>query len=87
MEKRFVKNRDEVYWVEPDENMKPGIRRHTVENGYYLASYQLSGRDMHIVSLGSVTSCVVRHLEDNEIFVSIEDAQKRADELNEIRSK
>ena len=91
MKNRFVKEKDLVYWAEYDLD-SDGKYRHMVHYGYYLATYIAAypGRDdinYHIVSLGGVTSCVVRHLENDQVFHTKEEAQKRADVLNEIRDK
>lgn len=90
MKNRFVKVKDLVYWVEYDLD-NDGKHRFIVHYGYYLATYQSAYQDTttnyHIVSLGDITSCVVRHLEGGVTFHTKEEAQKRADELNEIRNK
>lgn len=91
MKNRFVKANDLVYWAECDLG-SDGKHRFVVHCGYYLATYIATypGRDdinYHIVSLGNITSCVVRHLEKHQIFHTKEEAQKRADELNEIQDK
>ena len=82
MSRRFVKEKDRVYWVE----LAPIDRRtfkYTVHSGYYLASYKCSDNTINLVSLGNISSCVVRHLRDYDIFNIPELAQQRADELNE----
>ena len=87
---RYVREKDLIYFVEYDLD-SDGKHWFVVHYGYYLATYQSAYQDIttnyHIVSLGDITSCVVRHLEDGVIFLTRENAQKRADELNEIRGK
>ena len=82
---RYVREKDLIYFVEYN------LDRFVVHCGYYLATYQSAYQDIttnyHIVSLGDIASCVVRHLKDEEIFLDRKNAQKRADELNEIRNK
>lgn len=86
MEKRYIKEKDFVYWVEYDLS-QANQYKYVVHSGYYLATYQCNDTDVHIVSLGNITSCVVRHLADNSIFTTKEEAQKKANKLNEIRNK
>ena len=90
MKNRFVKAKDLVYWVECDLD-SDGKHRFIVHYGYYLATYIAAYRDTtinyHIVSLGNITSCVVRHLEEDKIFHTKEEAQRKADDLNEIQDK
>lgn len=86
MKNRFVKVNDLVYWAEYDLD-SDGKHRFVVHYGYYLATYQAVTKNYHIVSLGDITSCVVRHLEGSAIFHTKEAAQKRANELNEIQDK
>ena len=81
MSKRFVKEKDRVYWAELAPTDKRTFK-YQVHSGYYLASYHFAGNIINIVSFGNVSSCVVRHLKDCEIFNTPELAQKRADELN-----
>ena len=71
--KRFVKTSDFVYWVECDgfNGNKP---IYSVHSGYYLASYYIGRIIKHIVSRNSVTSCVVVHLHDEEMFYKKEKA-------------
>lgn len=81
MNKRFVKVKDKVYWAE----LEPvGGRKlkYTVHEGYYLASYKTQDALVNVVSLGEVSSCVVRHLRDYDIFDTAEMAQQRANILN-----
>lgn len=67
IKERIVKATDEVYWAER------GIRGWEVNRGYYLASYYVAdGSLVHIVTLGSIGSCVIRHLK--EIYESKRDA-------------
>ena len=91
MKNRYVKANDLIYWVEYDLD-SDGKYRFIIHYGYYLATYISThpGDDdinKYIVTLGDITSCVVRHLDEDGIFLTKADAQKRADELNEIRSK
>lgn len=81
MSKRFVKEKDRVYWVELDQTDKRTFR-YTIHSGYYLASYKCVDDIINLISFGNISSCVVRHLKDCEIFNIPELAQKRADELN-----
>lgn len=81
MSKRFVKEKDLVYWAELEPTDKRTFR-YTVHSGYYLASYKWADDTINLISLGKISSCVVRHLKDCEIFNIPELAQKRADELN-----
>ena len=81
MSKRFVKVNEKVYWaeLEPVEGRK---LKYTVHEGYYLASYKTQDASINVISLGEVSSCVVRHLRDYDVFNIPELAQQRADELN-----
>lgn len=65
--KRFVKVSDFVYWVECD-GFEKGKPIYSVHSGYYLASYTIGKTTKHIVSRNSVTSCVVIHLKEDEMF-------------------
>jgi len=76
---------DKVYWAELAPSITTDLHttiKYIVHSGYYLASYLMIDTLIHIVSLGDVTSCVVRHLREDEIFYSEAEAQKHADELN-----
>lgn len=84
MNKRYIKNQDLVYWPEYDRDNTDGRFRYIVECGYYLATYECNNTDIHIVSYGSITSCVVRHLHDEMIFPTNEEALAKANELNSI---
>lgn len=83
--RRVVKISDFVYWVEIDhyeccnEERKPIYK---VCKGHYLASYAIGEMNKHIVSLNSITSCVVRHLDDDNIFYNEEKAYKVLKEKN-----
>lgn len=79
--KRFVKVSDLVYWVECDGY--DGYRKpiYSVHNGYYLASYTIGATTKNIVSRNSVTSCVVIHLREEEMFYSEEKAFEKLKEL------
>ena len=57
-----IKQSDLVYWVERENN------HYEVKSGYYLGTYSINNSHRNIVSLGSVTSCVVRHLYDEEVL-------------------
>ncbi len=86
MSKRFVREEDRVYWAELAPTDKRTFR-YQVHNGYYLASYKCADDTINLVSLGKISSCVVRHLKDYEIFNTPELAQKRADELNTVEER
>ena len=86
MENRFVKERDLIYWVEHDRDYDGRFRK-VVHKGYYLATYKFRDENIHIVTFGDITSCVIRHLKEDRIFLTKEEAQKRADELNAIRNE
>lgn len=78
---RLVKVYDDVYWNEVDhydDNGKPVYETHT---GYYLASYHLLNQLYHIVSLHNVTSCVVRHIKEQDLFTYREDAEAMLKEM------
>lgn len=81
---RYVREKDLIYWPEYSRNDMTGDFRYMVCSGYYLASYTCNDTVIHIVSLGNITSCVVRHLANNQVFLTEEMAQKKADELNII---
>ena len=87
---RFVKLADKVWWNEivgwkDKENPIREKPIYETFSGYYLASYMLGEKLYNIVSLNSITSCVVRHLEQKEIFYSEEKAIKKLKELNNER--
>lgn len=47
-----------VYWAEK------GIRGWEVESGYLLAEYTSNKKTRYIVTLGEITTCVVRHINE-----------------------
>ena len=75
---RLIKDTDKVYWAE----LINYPADYQVKHGYYLASYWGLDGIVHLVSLGDVTSCVVRHLKDDNVFISEQTAQQKADELS-----
>lgn len=83
---RYVGEKDLVYWVECNRDDVTGIFIYVVRSGYYLASYMCNDTAIHIVSLGNVIDCEVRHLSNNQLFITEEIAQKKANELNEIKT-
>ena len=83
MKIRYVKEDDLIYWVERGQN-GDGKWCYVVRQGYYLASHLFRNENVHIVTLGDITSTVTRHLSDDFIFLTEEEAQKKADELNII---
>jgi len=78
---RLIKNDDLVYWAEYSLDVDRQYK-YLVCSGYYLASYWLLGKLYHVVSAGNVSSCVVRHIKDGEIFSTEKEAQLAADVLN-----
>lgn len=79
--KRFVKIGDRVWWNEivGYKDKQNSIRQSPIYetfSGYYLASYTLGEKEVNIVSLNSITSCVVRHLSNEEMFFDEEKALK-----------
>lgn len=78
---RFVKVKDRVWWSEIVA-WKDDTPIYETFSGYYLASYMLGEKLYNIVSLNSITSCVVRHLTPSEMFYSEEKAIKKLKELN-----
>ena len=86
MNERYVKENDLVYWAEYSLT-NHRTYEYQVHCGYYLATYKCGKKAIHIVSLEDITSCVVRHLKDDGIFYTKEEAQKKADELNKLENK
>ncbi len=84
---RFVKLADRVWWNEIVgwKDKENSIRQKPIYatfSGYYLASYIVGEKQYNIVSLNSITSCVVRHLEQKELFYNEEKARLKLMELN-----
>ena len=77
--KRFVSLGDTVWWIEIN-GFCGSSPIYTIHTGYYLASYKLDGKTINIV-IRNITSLVVKHLYDNEIFYDEEQAKKRLREL------
>jgi len=80
--KRHIKRSDLVYWVEYDRDDE-GKFCYYPHKGYYLATYTLNDEEIDIVTLGSITSCVVRHLKSNELFSSKEEVEKYINSIGE----
>lgn len=86
MRLKVVETNDFVYWPEVGQ-CEDGKWKYRVCSGYYLATYYRKDSPVHIVTLGQVTSSVVRHLTPDDIFTSEVEAQKRADELNGLTGR
>ena len=70
--------RDKRYYIEFDYTDEQQVKHYKVESGIYLASYYYGDRLMHILLPypNGVTSCVVRHREDNLVFKTFEEANQ-----------
>jgi hypothetical protein len=80
MRERFIKVRDIVYWIDIDrytEN-KPVYK---VAKGYYLCSYAM-GTYSKCICTGSISSCVVRHVDPQYVFTSEAKANKMLEKMN-----
>lgn len=79
MTKHYITDHHLVYYLE--EEYLPSIKMAlpSINAGYYIASYRPEGpndKPMNIVTYGSVSSLVVRHLPDKSMFLTYEDAKK-----------
>lgn len=88
MKHRYVTEKDAVYWIEDEYDSRVGKLVPVVKSGYYLSSYKTTTLvpENHtviknIVSYGSITSCVVRHINDGNTYSSYLDAMDAATEL------
>ena len=81
MNTRMVQNSDIVFWNEVV-RYKDNKPVYETQKGYYLASYIIHDTAMHIVSCHEITSCVVRHIEDDKLFTDIESAVMACAKLN-----
>lgn len=80
MRERFIKVRDHVYWIDVD-HISYGKPVYKVAHGYYLCSYEFGSEIKHICT-GSVTSCVVRHVQDGFMFTNEAKAYKMLEKMN-----
>jgi hypothetical protein len=80
MRERFIKVRDIVYWIDVD-HISYGKPVYKVAHGYYLCSYEFSSEIKHICT-GSITSCVVRHVDPQYIFTNKAEANKIMEKMN-----
>lgn len=76
----FITTRDLVYWIEL-ERFIGDIPIYKIESGWYLGSYKFGTDIKHIVTK-SITSCVVRHVDQSKLFNSELEAAKAMDVLN-----
>lgn len=70
MKHRYVTAKDAVYWIEEDYDYNEGKLVPMVKEGYYLASYKTRLGIKHLISNGEITSCVVRHVDDGNMYDS-----------------
>lgn len=82
MKHRYVKVKDVVYWIEKDYDPKVREFVPMVKMGYYLSSYKTRLGIKHLISNGEITSCVVRHVDDGNMYDSYIEVQNV---LNEMR--
>lgn len=74
------------YWVECIGYIG-GEPVYKVRSGYYLGSYENRIERKHIVSDGDITSCVVRHISDGNLFTSHKQAYEKMLQLREEDNK
>lgn len=79
MTKHYITDNHIVYYLE--EEYLPSIKMNMpiIKAGYYMASYKPelpNGTPMNIVTNGPVSSLVVRHLHDEDMFLTYEDAKE-----------
>ncbi len=79
MIKHYITDNHIVYYLE--EEYFPSIKMNMpiIKAGYYMASYKPerpNDKPMNIVTYGPVSSLVVRHLQDEDMFLTYEDAKK-----------
>lgn len=83
MKERFITKTDLVYWVELD-CFIDDMPVYKVESGWYLGSYKFGLDVKHIVTR-SITSCVVRHVD--QYYINEMAAKFAADERTCYASK
>lgn len=76
MKFRYVTAKDAVYWIEEDYDPNVGKLIPTIKVGYYLSSYKTQLGIKHLISNGEITSCVVRHIDDGNMYNSYIEAQR-----------
>ena len=81
MKHRYVTGKDAVYWIEEDYdyNLKEVVPM--IKAGYYLSSYKTQLGIKHLVSNGEITSCVVRHIDDGNMYDSYIEVQNALNEM------
>ena len=80
MRERFIKVDDQVYWIEV-ERFIMNQPTYKIVQGYYLGSYAM-GNYSRCICTPSITSCVVRHVDPQYVFISEADAEKMKEKLN-----
>jgi hypothetical protein len=80
MRERFIKIRDIVYWIDVD-YISYGKPVYKVATGFYLCSYAI-GNYSKCICTGSITSCVVRHVDPQFVFTSEAKALKMLEAMN-----
>lgn len=81
--KHFVELKDLCWWNEWVGYDKDGNNIYTTQSGYYLASYTIGTNIKHIVAINSITSCVVRHIDEGKLFFNKTEAESNPHELTE----
>lgn len=76
MKHRYITAKDEVYWIELDYDYNLRKIVPMIKAGYYLSSYKTRLGIKHLISNGNITSCVVRHIDDGNMYDSYIDALK-----------
>lgn len=80
--KRFVKITDLCWWNEWVGYDEDRNNIYETRSGYYLASYRFGEKIKNIVVINSITSCVVRHIEEGKLFFDEQEAIKELKILN-----
>jgi hypothetical protein len=80
MRERFIKIRDRVYWIDVD-HISYGKPVYKVAKGYYWCSYAM-GTYSKCICTGSISSCVVRHVDPQYVFTSEAKANKMLEKMN-----
>lgn len=76
MNHRYITSKNAVYWIEEDYDYNVGKLVPMIKAGYYLASYKTRLGVKHLISNGEITSCVVRHIDDGNMYNSYTGALK-----------
>ena len=80
MRERFIRVDDQVYWIEVERYIM-NIPTYKIVQGYYLGSYAM-GSYSRCICTPSITSCVVRHVDPQYVFINGNKALKMLEKMN-----